>query len=104
MWAIPGTGASTPFWRALFSAGGLGDGAIGGGRIGRAEDGRAGDEEARARLGGAGCRVDVDSAVDLDRRLGQELLELLDLALGALDPALAAPSRVDGHAQHQIDD
>ena len=57
----------------LSRAGGLGDLGVGGGGVVGAEDGGAGDEEGGAGIGdGAGGRG-VDSAVDLDLGVADDL-------------------------------
>src|SRR5215212_339305 len=102
-YTLPATATPSRWERgaSLFGSGRLCYGAVGGSRVIAAEHRRARDEQARARLGDTGHGVGVDAAVDLDRGLGQQPLELAHLALGSLDVELAAPARVDGHAQHE---
>ena len=62
---------------------------------------RAGDEQARAGIGNRADRFGVDSAVDLDRRAGASPAAARPSRARG-DERLAAPARVDGHAQEQV--
>ena len=78
----------------------------GGGRILGAEDGGAGDEHGRAGLRrSAPAVLGVDAAVDLERRrpapISARRRSILPGERG--DERLAAPARVDGHAEREVE-
>src|SRR3954449_8788160 len=83
-------------------AGGFGDRGVGRGRVIGAENGRAGDEQAGPggcdSAGGAG----VDATVNLDAPGADHLAEAADLVGRVGDEGLAAPARVDRHAEEDV--
>src|SRR5829696_10272741 len=94
-------GSNSPRSR-LSSARSLRDRGVGGAGVIGAEDRRARDEQARTGGRHASGSAGIDAAVDLDGAGANHRLDAADLVWRVGDEGLAAPARVDRHAEEDI--